>query len=58
MIFNRFVLMLTFFKKKSKQLSIIRFALTIIVKGLWLNSEQTTKEEVIKKLSMVLRVQI
>ena len=30
----------------------------MIVKGRWLNSQQTTQEEVIKKLSMELRVQI
>ena len=43
--------MLTLFKKNSKQLNIIRFTLTIIVKVPWLKSEQTF-EEVIKKLSM------
>ena len=56
MIFNRFVL--TSFKKSSKQLNIIRVTLAVIVKGLWLNSEQTTEEELIIKLSMELRVQI
>ena len=40
------------------QLNIIRFTLTIIVKELWLKSQQTTQDEVIKKLSMELRVQI
>ena len=40
------------------QLNIIRFTLTIIVKELWLKSQQTTEDEVIKKLSMELRVQI
>ena len=40
------------------QLNIIRFTLTIIVKELWLKSQQTTQDEVIKKLSTELRVQI
>ena len=40
------------------QLNIIRFTLTIIVKELWFKSQQTTQDEVIKKLSMELRVQI
>ena len=39
-------------------LNIICFTLTLIVKGLWLNSEQATQDEVIKKLSMELPVQI
>ena len=39
-------------------LNIIRFTLTIIVKELWLKSQQTTQDEVIKKLSTELRVQI
>ena len=40
------------------QLNIIRFTLTILVKELWLKSQQTTQDEVIKKLSTELRVQI
>ena len=40
------------------QLNIICFTLTIIVKELWLKSQQTTQDEVIKKLSTELRVQI
>ena len=36
----------------------IPLTLTIIVKGLWLNSEQTTEEAVINKLPMELWVQI
>ena len=36
----------------------INFTKTILVKGLWLNSEQTAEEEVIRKLSLKLRVQI
>ena len=50
--------MLTFEIRNSKKFHIIRFTLTITVKGLWLNSEQTTKEEVIKKLPMELWLQI
>ena len=50
------VLMLTLFNVIKYYL--YSFTLTIIAKGLWLNSEQTTQEEVVKKLSMELRVQI
>ena len=45
--------MLTLFKN-FEIVNFIPLTLTIIVKGLWLNSEQTTEEEVIKKLSMEL----
>ena len=40
-----------------KKIRKIRFTLTIIVMRLWLNSEQTTEDVVIKKLAMVLWVQ-
>ena len=49
--------MLTLFKN-FEIVNFIPLTLTIIVKGLWLNSEQTTEEAVIDKLPMELWVQI
>ena len=49
--------MLTLFKK-FERVRYLRFTLTIIVEGLWLNSEETTDEEVIEKLSIELWLQI
>ena len=49
--------MLTLFKK-FEIVRYLRFTLTIIVEGLWLNSEETTDEEVIEKLSIELWLQI
>ena len=49
--------MLTLFKN-FEIVNFIPLSLTIIVKGLWLNSEQTTEEAVINKLPMELWVQI